>query len=310
MRYLNQLKKILRYDEISSLIIYLAISVLFLYVSLIHPLFLIIYIGYEIFLYKKKKILFYYSLVLSLIFFIIYFLNVILYNSYNLSSTIKGIITYKDEKHLLIKDKGYFIKVYYKNRNDLRIGDKVSINYKEVFINSRQIEGIFSYDRYKIRKGIVKEVELTSYTYLKHTFSIYSLKGSIISYIDNNFDTYGKLYLKELILGINEFENEMSDGIKELGIIYLFAISGLHISIIKGIIKKVLSIFNIPLEIEEIVVIVMLVLYSLITNGSVSIKRAVIMNVIFSLCSLLKLDQNRLDVLSFSLFINLLLNPF
>ena len=310
MQFITRLKNTLQYKDIRGLIVYISLSVLLLYISFIHPILFTLFIAYLIFLYKKYRILFYYSLIISILFLVIYFIHYISYTTYFYDGSIKGVVNSKGENYIIIKERLHYIKFYTNKVSEFKIGDKIIAYGKEKITNDRSVEYTFSYTRYKVRKRIYSEANLTSYNYIKHTFSLTSLKGFIIDYIDTKFDTLGSIYIKELVLGINVFDDEVSKEISNLGIIYLFAISGLHIEILSSLVTKVLDKLNVPKEIISVSEIIILILYSLITTLSISILRVVIMKAIKNITSLFYLDIPKLDILSYSLLICLMFNPF
>ena len=310
MLSLNRLKNISQYKEVRGLFIYISLSVILLYISLIHPLIFIILIVYLIFLYKKHKILFIYSIIISLIFLIIYFIHFFFYNGYFYDGLTKGIVDFKGDNYIILKERLHYIKLYTSNVDDFKIGDKIIAYGKEKITSERNVEYVFSYTRYKIRKKIYAEANLISYDYIKKSISLITLKGKIIDFIDNHFNDIGSIYIKELVLGIYSFSDDINTGINNLGIIYLFAISGLHIEILSSIITKLLDKLNVPKEIIYIIETIILVIYSLITTLSISILRVVIMKSIKNITSLLNKTIPKLDILSISMFICLIINPF
>ncbi len=310
MQFITRLRNILQFEDIKGLFVYISLSVLLLYISFIHPIIFVLFIAYLIFLYKKYRIIFYYSLVISVVFLIIYFIHYISYTNYFFDGSIKGVVDTKGENYIILKERMHYIKFYTNKVSEFKIGDKIIAYGKEKITNDRSVEYTFSYTRYKVRKRIYSEANLTSFDYIKHTISLTSLKGLIIDYIEKKFDTFGSIYIKELVLGINVFDDELSKEISNLGIIYLFAISGLHIEILSSIITKVLDKLNVPKEIVVILDSIILILYSLITTLSISILRVVIMKTIKNSSSLFYLNIPKLDILSYSLLICLMINPF
>ncbi|MCR5741533.1 MAG: DNA internalization-related competence protein ComEC/Rec2 [Gammaproteobacteria bacterium] len=233
-----------------------------------------------------------------------------MHNLYSFNPYIKGIVTLKGDNYILLKEKMHYIKVYVKDPNEFSIGYKIEIYSKELESSYRNVKNTFSYERYKYRKMIYDEVKLISYKSVKNTFSIYRLRGIIINYIDKHYSENSALYLKELVLGISSFDQSYKEGLQKLGIIYLIAISGLHISIIKNILKKFLDLINVQSEISSFITSFILIIYGLLSINSISIRRAIIMNVTSDIAEVFNKKIDKLDSLSFSLFINLLINPF
>ena len=280
--YLKRLKITLPFSEISGLLIYIALSVIILFLSFIHP-FLFILLGvYFVFLFKKSRILFYYSLIITFLFLIYYICYYLYVSNLNFEGQIEGIIALKEDNYFLVYSKMHYIKVYYAKSMDLVIGKRISVIGNNAAITSRNVEHTFSYYRYKISKRIYGEMFLRSYAEGKTSVSLFTVRGKILEYIEKNYSENSVLYLKQLILGITSFDSDLQSGIKDTGIAYLFAISGLHVSIMSSLIKKLLDKMNVPFEIGNAITILFLVSYALIASGSVSITRAVVMSIIMN----------------------------
>jgi len=113
-----------------------------------------------------------------------------------------------------------------------------------------------------------------------------------------------------MILGINEFDSSLDDAIDKLGIIFLFCISGLHISLLSIMIKKLLRFFNTEEEYISVFLIIFLLLYEVIANSSSSLKRAILIIIISEITSLKRTKLTKLDSLSITFIILLIYNPF
>ena len=309
MHYLKRLKTILRFSDISGLIIYIPISIILILLSLTNRLVLIFYIIYLTFLYKRSRILFLYSLVLSIIFFLVYIIFYYWIIKVDIAFTQEGIVTLKSDNYILIKKGLNYLKVYI-NKNDLiEIGDNLKLSLKRYTNQSRSVENTFLYNRYLYSKRIIGEFKLESYEIKNNNFNIYKIKKYVIDYIEKNHDSISLEYIKRLTLGIKE-DDELSSKINELGLIYLFSISGLHLSLLKRGIEKIFNKLNIPIEITHVFNILFFLLYKTILSTSSSISRAIIMIIIYEGLLLMNKRMMRLDVLSITLMINLLFNPF
>jgi len=87
-----------------------------------------------------------------------------------------------------------------------------------------------------------------------------------------------KLYFQGLILGARtqDFYQQLT-GVKQLGLIHLFSISGLHVSIFLLLIERLLTLFRRSKNLIQWLLIVALPLYFIFTGGATGLLRAIIM---------------------------------
>lgn len=119
-----------------------------------------------------------------------------------------------------------------------------------------------------------------------------------------------KLYVLSLVFGYKnaEFKDEMA-GIKQLGIIHLFSISGMHVYFLIDLLLMITSYLFIKKEYVEWGLILGLPGYFIVAGSSVGLLRAVLMIEERLLSKKVSVYFTRLDIWSFALMINLLINP-
>ena len=85
-------------------------------------------------------------------------------------------------------------------------------------------------------------------------------------------------FCNRLLLGYSDIEmNETVKAVQKIGIIHLFCLSGLHVSVLCSIVRQLLSVFNITRERINLIQIVTLPAFWVIGGQSMSLTRAVIM---------------------------------
>lgn len=256
---------------------------------------------------KKLKIKLLFSL-LIIICFIYCYTYIKLDNSskYNLSDRefIVKItkINYKDNK-TVIEGKGKEkLLINYEGQFDYELGDEIKIigNLTEPSVNTNF--NLFSYKKYLLSKNInyilsAQKIELVK----KNNNIFYLIKNKIINKLNNN------AYLNAFILGDNSYiEEQIKKSYQVNGISHLFAVSGMHVSFI----VSVLTVFLKKIKWYQILLILILLFYSFLTNFSPSILRSVIF---FTLC-LIK-NKFNLKIKTIDLFILmtmsfLVINPY
>ena len=193
---------------------------------------------------------------------------------------------------------------YYFNDTDIKIGDIIKINGSLEDIDSYNNFNIFNYKNYLNNKGIYYKLNINNITLLKREFNIYTIKNIIIERV-SNLKSYP--YISSLLLGNKEYlDKEEKDNYQKIGIIHIFAISGMHLSIIITSIKKVLKKDNI---LRDIVILIIIFLYYLLID-SISLLRAALYYLISLLNIKLKLELNVYHRIFYLLIIITFINPY
>lgn len=260
--------------------------------------------------------------IIFLLFLIIYvFLNtfIIKYQTKFLANTTyieASVQAYKiddDKITLFLKEKELFRATYYfKNnsdleyfQNNLKIGITLKIYGKESPLLNNTIPNTFNYKKYLYNNHIY-------YNFLISKIDIINKKVDIISNIKNIIRDRIKLlgdnpYLNAFILGDKtSIDSDTYSKIKNNGVSHLFALSGMHLSLIYILLEKILS----KIKYKKVIIYPFILFYLMITGFSVSFTRAIIFLFLLELNKKLKLDISRIKVLLIIAFIIILINPF
>ncbi len=252
----------------------------------------------------------------------IFRINVVNKSIYNKTSTnFSGYIEkYNVDGNVLtltIKNKEKLIGTYYfktkKEKDNFLKNIKLGIKIKGTgeFNKPKEstIDNIFSYKDYLYRKNIFYLVKISEYKIINNNEPLYyKLKNKIYNHLKNKKT---EPYLKTFILGD---KSSLKENIKEnyqyLGISHLFAISGMHITFLSGIILLLLK----KLKIEEtkryLIVMILLMIYLLLVGLSSSVLRAVIFFYLFSINKIYYFYIKPLNIFYLTLSISLLINPY
>lgn len=128
---------------------------------------------------------------------------------------------------------------------------------------------------------------------------------------------YKKIYNKDdaaliigMILGDKVYiDEDIKELYQKMGISHILAISGLHISLLGMVVYKILTSIKIHTYVANILTIIFLILYGVMTDFSVSTNRAVVMMSILLIGKILGRTYDMYTAISLSLIIILIQNP-
>jgi len=197
----------------------------------------------------------------------------------------------------------YKITIYEKNNYNL--GDKVFIKGIFKTPSNNTIFNLFNYRKYLLSKNIKMTCNECTLILIKENQNIfYILKNNILKRI-SNFKTYN--YLNAFLLGnTNDIEDDVKNSYQDLGIIHLFSVSGMHVGLFTLVLNKLLK----KLKYKDYIIFLFLLLFSFLTNFTVSILRCFLFMLLNYFNKLLKLELSNIKVLIITLFLLLLFNSY
>ncbi len=138
-------------------------------------------------------------------------------------------------------------------------------------------------------------------------------RNLLISYLPKNINNEELNILKALVLGDRkDISKNIIEAYRLSGSLHLLALSGLHVSILYSVLNIALSIFNISYKTKYInfyFYAIIICSYSFITGMSPSVLRAALMIIVYKICSITNKNSNKINTLSISAFIIVLLSP-
>ena len=266
---------------------------------------------------KKLKII----LLFKIIFILAVLLRIFVFNQvilkYNLNDTqIIGIVNKinidGNKLSLEIKAKENLLAVYYFKENEninYSLGDTLQLKCVLNMPKENTNFNLFNYKNYLLSKKInylcnIQEIKLIN----KNNSLFYKIKNNIINHI-NKYNS--KTYLKAFVLGDNSLiESNISDSYQNNGISHLFAISGMHITLISTVLVLILNKFFKNKKRNIFIVILFLLFYSFLTNFSPSVLRATLLFIIINIKKIFNLKIKTIEILIFILGVLLIYNPF
>ena len=254
-------------------------------------------------------------------FLILLFLIVILniaYKTHNIQSkynkhekNIIGIVTninIKEDKIIInIKAKENII-VYYYNKINLELGDKVKVVGTLKNIENNTNFNLFNYKKYMLSKNTYFIMNAYSIKLISKNNNIfYSIKNKLSKLINKK---KGFRYLNTFIMGDSkEIDENILESYRTNGISHLFSVSGMHITLLSTLILYILNKIK-KSNINYILVIIFLIFYVFLTSFTPSVIRATTLFIFLTFNKLLRLNLSTLRIFLIILFLVLIFNPY
>ena len=223
----------------------------------------------------------------------------------NVNEDFTGIVTTIVKKEnsfkLTIKGKEKLI-VYISYIENIELGDKVVAKGKYTLPKKATIPNNFDYQKYLYNNHIFYIMYAEELKIIKKNQNItFKIKKYILDKT-SNYTNNG--YLNAFIIG-DKTDLEFYETYQNNGISHLFALSGMHISMLSLIIYKLVNKF----KHKDLIVIMFLLFYITLTNFSASILRTIIFFIILKLNKKLDLNISTKNALLITLSIIMIYNP-
>ena len=254
--------------------------------------------------------------ILLILVFLISFVRLIypkrsIYNSLS-NECIGKVINYelKDKTlKLTIKNKEQIIIYYYIDelyKNNIKLGDTVKVLGKFNKPKKNTTKNIFNYQKYLYNKNIFYLVNATNITIIEKNRNIfYEIKQYIKEKVEIN------AYLKAFILGDkSSIKKEVVTSYQENGISHLFAISGMHITLLSAILTSILKKIKIKEKMRYLLTSLFLILYIALIGLQPSALRGVLFFILFSINKVYYFYIKPSNIFIVVLAITLLINPY
>lgn len=221
------------------------------------------------------------------------------------------ITSYKFEGNRLTLDLGGkedLVGTYYINTYDellylkdhIKYGVHVKVNGELKELSNNTVPNAFNYKNYLNNKDIYYKLDIKNIEFIDTNIGfVYEIKNEINERI-NKIDNTG--YMKAFILGNkDDIDKEIYNNYQKIGITHLFALSGMHVGLLSGIILKLFK--NINLLKRYIFLDALLVIYGFIVGFPSSIKRCILFFIINSINKIFKLDISSFKILLLVVFL-------
>ena len=266
---------------------------------------------------KLKNILqcnyiFYILLVLSLIYSFVFINFIILKSEYkysdkNLYGTVIDYKKSKDKTTIWLKGKEKVLVNYYSDIN-VSYGDYIYVYgvFKKPKENGNF--NLFNYKRYLLSNKINYVVTASNINVIKKNDNVfYTLKNNLLKRIKSANRSKGYI-LAFLYADKSLIEKDIYTKYQKIGVSHLFAVSGMHVSLISIVLLKLLN--KIKERKRYIIVSIFLSIYLFLTNFTISMVRATFQFILFFINKSFKLNIDNSNLVLFLFSILVIINPY
>lgn len=304
----------LLYNKLINNCFIIAFGIVLLLLSLNVWYIYIILILYLIYLLKKDKLLFKIQIFCLLCIIIIFYL-IKIYQNYlinnldtnNITGKIINIVKKEYYQKITIRYSIFKINIYDYDFMELKLGMVIEVDGEQRVIEPNHIPNAFNYKNYFYNSLYIGEYKKINLQIIKQSFTINIFNNYMNKYLDKYFDDESIVILKAFIIGdSSNFNDTFKEAIKTNGIVHLFALSGLHISLFINILEKVFK----KIKKKYIIINIFLLIYLVITKFGVSISRAIFTYYLKMICKKLNIRFTSLDQTSLIFICMSIINPY
>lgn len=275
---------------------------------------------------KYKNLLLFSTLICSLFAGIFYFKNQINISSIDQESLIK---IYPDQ--IRIQDDWLSGKAFLNNKESILIKGKINKNVKKqlesgstIIIDKikgdiNQIEpatnpGEFNYQKYYESKGILQQIKLSQFNLKKIDHGcqakIHQLRFNIQCYF-KKLPRLLSFFASELVLAEDNSQDNkvILNNYRDLGIIHLLSISGLHVGLYTLMITSILYSFKFTNRESFLCCVVVLLIEIFLSQGQAGFVRASLSYILANFLKFKKLKITGFDLLALTALIHLFFQP-
>lgn len=307
---MKQLKILL--EQTRYRLIYIAIFLVFVILTIDNWVYVLFLLPYSIYAFRNQKVLLKYMCVVL----VVYIGSRMIQDSMKLNEQDEYEVTVISSK--LHDDYTTAVVRYGVHKLNLSINEAITLEPGHRLrvigelrkIDETTIPGNFDYKGYLQAKGIVYKLATYKYEVIGKRLHIYTIRYHLSNYI-SNVSPLSSEYVKTFVLGDkSDFDQSLKTDISKLGISHLFAISGMHISLIVLFIITVLKKMQVSNKKSSIIIVTILGIFTIMTAFSPSVMRAVLMYVLLLVNSKYGLKMSSIDVISFIFVVLIIINPY
>jgi competence protein ComEC len=230
------------------------------------------------------------------------------YTNQDIPETISGIGSVISIRETLYDDQLVLIIDYQKYqlsapKERYQLGDQLKVDAKVNRYRKRTIPFGFNLNHYYMSQGVLGYLTDTKIEYINHRFHMGLLRSSLSSYMDGFSSSP---FMKTMLLGESSLDQEGKELFRDLNMIHLLSVSGLHIYSVVLIIEKILFYFSVPRKAQKWIILCIYLSFLYLNDFSMATTRLILMYLFLWLNEDHKLRFSKLDLIQF-VFMSMLL---
>ena len=163
----------------------------------------------------------------------------------------------------------------------------------------------FNANTFHLAKGVRGYVVIDDMTHEAAGMSIWQPRQALADSFD---DLASKAYLQAFIFGERSFDNEKQAVFRATGILYLFSVSGLHLYVLMGMLKRMLFVLDVPTPVQTVILFLFFGVCLYLQHVSIAVFRLFVKFVFDGLNRRFEWGYVRLDALFVVFYVMLLVN--
>ena len=216
----------------------------------------------------------------------------------------------REHPRMGVDAQGTRLLVFHEEAGAYAPGDRVVVIGKAQEAEPSGYFGDFDYQRHLRGEGLNGVVYATELLPHESGFSVYSLRREIHRYVQTRFDG-SRPYVEAFVLAERGgFDEDTIARVSKAGLMHLFAVSGLHVSLLAFAFYKTLRLFLLDSVFVDSLVAIFLFGFLFLTGFSASVLRASFLAVFLLANKRFGWGFSAVDALSYLTLALLALNPF
>lgn len=189
----------------------------------------------------------------------------------------------------------------------LKMGYKIKANGELIKPSHNRNFALFNYRNYLKSKKIYWIFSAYEFSFTENNNIFFNIKNQLFERANRSKN---KDYLKTLILGQNSLEEEVKKSYYSNGISHLFAISGMHITLLTTILFSFFNLITKKKKLNFLIISLILLFYIFLTNYSPSVIRASLLFMALNIKSIFHLKVTNFQIVFLLLLLFLNYNPY
>ena len=204
-------------------------------------------------------------------------------------------VTFKvDQKH-------YHVYLY----QDVELGDVYFIKAKVEPYRKQTVPKGFDAHQYYQSQGILGKLVIEEMTWIRSGFHIFSFRMQLI---EKTSSLKSHQMIASLVFGESDWDENAEKSYRSLGIMHLFSMSGLHIYVLLGFLKKIMFHLNLNERFQKVCVMLFLLSMLYLYQGSHAILRIVLMTLLIEINLKYQFELTGLDRIQIVFILMMLMN--